>query len=111
MVVDVSKGNHPVTKFDIHPIVTPIKFIPVDDPRRPEYEKPLQDLTPSTRRAVVDGVTKVLRDQHVIPDTVETMISALEKTLKDGDYGNIAESEEFAARLSADLQAFGHDKA
>ena len=32
MVVDVSKDNYPATKFDIGPIITPIKFIPEDDP-------------------------------------------------------------------------------
>jgi hypothetical protein len=110
MVVDVSKDIYPATKFDIGPIITPIKFIPEDDPRRPRYEKALKPLTANTRRAVIVGIAEVLRDQYVIPDTVETMISALDRHLKNGDYDDITESEKFAVRLTEDLHTSGHDK-
>jgi hypothetical protein len=110
MVVDVSKDIYPVTKFNIGPIITPIKFIPKDDPRRPRYEKALQPLTTDTRRAVIDASAEVLRDQYIIPDKVETMISALESHHNSGDYDNITKSEEFAARLTEDLHSSGHDK-
>jgi len=108
MVVDVSKDNYPATKFNIGPIITPIKFVPKDD--RPRYEKALKPLTADTRRAVIDGIAEVLRDQYIIPETIETMISALESHLKDGDYDDIIESEKFAVRLTEDLHASGHDK-
>lgn len=105
MVVDVSKDIYPVTKFDIGPIITPIKFIRKDDPRRPRYEKALQSLTADTRRAVINATAEVLRDQYIILDTIEAMISALESHYKNGDYNNITESEKFAARLTKDLHS------
>jgi hypothetical protein len=108
MVVDVSKDNFPATKFDIGPIITPIKFVPEED--RPRYEKALKSLTTETRRAVIDGVAEVLRDQYILPDTIEMMISALETHLKNGDYDDFAESEKFAIRLTEDLHASGRDK-
>ena len=110
MVVDVSNDIYPATKFNIGPIITPIKFIPKDDPRRPRYEKALQPLTADTRRAVIDGIAEVLRDQYITPDTIETMISALDGHLRNGDYDVITESEKFAVRLTEDLHASGHDK-
>ncbi|KAF2096171.1 ClpP/crotonase [Rhizodiscina lignyota] len=110
MVVDVSKDIHPVTKFGIHPITTPIKFIPKDDPRRPRYEKALHPLTTYTRGALIDGIGEVLRNQYVIPDKVETMVSALKGHLDNGDYDNFTESEKYAVRLTEDLHASGHDK-
>ena len=51
-----------------------------------------------------------MRDQYVIPDTIETIISALESHLKNGEYDDIRESEKFAVRLTEDLHASGHDK-
>ena len=68
MVVDISKPNYPATKFEIHPTITPIKFIPKDDPRRPQYEKALVPLTTVMRRAVLDGIANVLREQYVYPE-------------------------------------------
>jgi hypothetical protein len=108
MVVDVSKDIYPATKFDIGQIITPIKFVPEKD--RPRYEKALKPLTADTRRAVIDGIAEVLRDQYVIPDTIEAMISTLESHLKNGDYDDITESEKFSFHLTDDLHASGHDE-
>jgi hypothetical protein len=110
MVVDISKPNYPVTEFDMHPIITPIKFIPKDGPRRVRYEKALKPLTTPMRRAVVDGISDVLREQYVHPDLVEHLASALETHFYNGDYDSFVESEKFAGRLTADLHAAGHDK-
>ena len=110
MVVDATKDSYPATKFHINPIITPIKFIPEDDPRRPRYEKALQALTADTRRALVDELAEVLRDQYIITDMIETIISAFEDHLKSGDYDEITESEKFATRLTQDLQASWHDQ-
>ena len=110
MIVDISKPNYPVIEFDIHPIITPIKHIPKDDTRRGQYEKALQPLTKSTRKAVVHNIFNVLREQYVEPDLVDRLVSALESHVNNGDYDNIVESEQFAKRLTTDLHAAGHDK-
>lgn len=110
MVVDISKPNYPATKFEIHPTITPIKFIPKDDPRRPRYEKALVPLTTVMRRAVLDGIANVLREQYIYPELAEEMISALDTHFNDGNYDGFEESEKFARRLTDDLHATGHDQ-
>jgi hypothetical protein len=110
MVVDISKPNYPVAEFDIRPIITPIKFIPTDDPRRARYEKALKPLTTSMQKAVVDGVSDVLREQYVEPDLADHFISALESHFDNGDYNNFVESKQFVERLTTDLHAAGRDK-
>jgi hypothetical protein len=110
MVVDATKDVYPATKFDIHPTITPIKFIPKDDPRWPIYKKGLQALTGKSRRAIIHGLAEVLRDQYVMPERIETMVSALETHLEDGDYDEFTESETFSIRLTEDLHASGHDE-
>lgn len=103
MVVDTSKDNLPATKFDINPI-SPV--LAEDDPRRHN----LNALTDDTRRALVNAIAEILRNQYVTPDTVEAMVSTLETYLKNGDYSNITEHALFAHRLTDDLQSSGNDK-
>lgn len=110
MVVDISKPSYPATKFDINAIITPIEFIPKDDPRRPQYERALAPLTSDRRRAVLDGLSSVIRDQYVNPELGEEIITALDAHLKDGDYEGFEENEKFAQRLMADLRLSSHDK-
>jgi hypothetical protein len=110
MVVDTSKSSYPVTKFDIRAIVTPVKFIPKDDPRRPQYERALAPLTTERRQAVLDGLSSVIRDQYINPKLGEEIILALDAHLKDGDYAGFEENEEFAQRLTKDLNLAGHDR-
>ena len=110
MGVDISKPNYPVTEFDIRPIITPIKFIPTDDPRRARYEKALKPLTTSMRKAVIDSVSDTLREQYIEPDLADHLISALQSHFGNGDYDNFIESKQFAERLTTDLHVAGHDK-
>ncbi|KAH8585950.1 hypothetical protein B0O99DRAFT_602884 [Bisporella sp. PMI_857] len=110
MVVDISQPNYPVTEFDIHAIITPIKFTPKDNPRRARYEKALKPLNTTMRRAVVDGISDVLRDQYVNQDLAEQLASALETHFDNGDYDSFVESEKLARQLTADLHAAALDK-
>jgi hypothetical protein len=109
MVVDTSKDDYLATKFEIHPIITPIKFIPEDDPRRPSFKKAMQPLTADTRQALINEIAEVLRDQYIIPDMVEGIISALQAHIEKGDYNDITESVEFSERLTEDIQSAGKD--
>jgi hypothetical protein len=109
MVVDISKPSYPATKFDIHPIVTPIKFFPKDDPRRLQYEKALAPLTTERRRAVLDGLSSVIRDQYINPKLGEEIIAALDTHFKNGDYEVFEENEKFAQRLTEDMHLSGND--
>jgi hypothetical protein len=110
MLVDVSKPNYPVTNFEIHPIITPIKVIPKDDPRRPQYERALRQLNPLRRRMVVDGINKVLVEQYVNPELTQEIVNALNVHYESGDYDSLEDSEKFAQRLTEDLHAASHSK-
>ena len=85
MLVDVYRPNYPATKFNIHPIITPIKFIPKDSPRRGEYEKALKPLTPTRRGAVVEAIMSVVREQDVYPELGEELIADLKGKLEKGE--------------------------
>ncbi|RFU26954.1 hypothetical protein B7463_g9394, partial [Scytalidium lignicola] len=107
--VDVSNPDYPVTKFEIHPINTPLKYIPKDDPRRAEFEKALAPLTAERRKMVVEGLKDVLREQYVYPGLVEKITSALDTSLENGEYDGFEDSEKFAQRLTSDLHSTAHD--
>lgn len=110
MIVDGSKSNYPVTSFNINPIITPIKFIPKDDPRRGEYERALSPLTPKRRSIVVESIANVVREQYICPKLGEEMITAIKGHLGNGSYDGFEKSEEFSRRLTADMQAISLDK-
>ena len=110
MTVDTSQPTYPVTKFTINPCVIPIELIPKDDPRRPQFEKALGPLDYERRRAVVDGLSDVLRKQCINQTLGEEIIAALDTHLEKGDYEGIDNSEEFSKRLTQDVQESGHDK-
>jgi hypothetical protein len=108
MEVDTNKESHPVTKFDINPTHTPIKFVPHD--RKDEFERALAPLTPTRRRAVVKEISDVVREQYIFPEVGEKMITDLEaKVQENGDYDCYEESEAFAQRLTDDMHAISGD--
>jgi hypothetical protein len=110
MTVDGSKSNYPVTSFNINAIITLIKFIPHDDPRRGEYERALSPLTPKHRSIVVESIANVVREQYICPKLGEEMITAIKGHLGNGSYDGLEKSEEFLRRLTADMQAISLDK-
>ena len=109
MQVDTNKETHPVTKFDINPTHTPIKFVPRD--RKDEFERALAPLTPARRRTVVREISDVVRELYIFPEVGEKMIADLEaKVQENGDYDCYEESEAFAQRLTDDMHAISGDK-
>ena len=107
ITVDVSKDEYPVTEFKINPIITPIKFIPEDDPRRSYYEKALRPLDASLRRKVVDGVMKVLKEEYVHEELGAKLADTLKVHYEEGQYDSFEESSKFAQRLTEDLHEAG----
>ncbi|KAH8765178.1 ClpP/crotonase-like domain-containing protein [Hyaloscypha finlandica] len=110
MEVDISKPNNPVMAFEINAINTPLKLIRQGDPRRSTYEKAYRPLTSVLRQKVVHGLAKVIREQYIYPELGRDIIGALETYLKNGQYEAYSNSEDFAQRLTEDIQAAGHDK-
>lgn len=110
ILVDDAKANYPVEEFRINPIVTPIKFIPKDDPRWPSFEKALRPLDLSLRCKVVDGVVKILKEDYIEQELGEKMANALTVHYETGDYDGFMDSGLFAERLTEDLHEAGHGK-
>jgi hypothetical protein len=110
ILVDDVKANYPVEEFRISPIVTPIKFIPEDDPRRPSFEKALRPLDSLLRRKVVDSVVKILTDDYIEQELGEKMANALTVRYEKGEYDGYVDSGLFAARLTEDLHENGKGK-
>lgn len=106
--VNPSKENNPVTKFEIRPIHTPIKYVP--DDRKEEYEKALAPLTPERRHMVVVEICEVIRKQYIFPEIGVEMIEDLQAKESKGLYDNFTESEVWANRLTDDMYAVSKDK-
>ena len=108
MYVDSRVSGNPVTKFDINPTHTPIKDVPED--QMEEYKKALRTLTPGLRRKIVEDISLIIRKQYIFSDISEKMIHNLNTNAKDdGEYESYQDSELFAQRLTADLQAVSQD--
>jgi hypothetical protein len=104
MAIDDSKPGQPITKLDLFPVPTPLKMIPLDDPKRERYEKGLQPLTPELRRKLIQNIVKVLREQHINAEEGEAKVAILERNFRDGDYDTFVDSNEFHMRLTADIR-------
>ena len=64
----------------------------------------------ATRGRVIDGAIALLNEYYVFPDTAKKMEEALRAKEKNGAYDKVNVANEFAARLTQDLQDVSHDK-
>jgi hypothetical protein len=103
MAIDQNKPGQLITSLDIFPVMTPLKFIPRDDPNWDAYEKALQPLNPFRRERLIGDIIKVLRQQHVYPDQAEEKVAIIVNNLKNGEYDSITDNEEFGMRLARAL--------
>ena len=64
----------------------------------------------ATRARVIDGAVAKLNEFYVFPEVAKKMADAVQARLKSGSYEAITDGDDFAARLTEDLQAVSHDK-
>lgn len=64
----------------------------------------------ATRAKVIDGAITNLNEFYVFPETAKKMEEAVRARQKKGDYDSINDGDDFAKRLTDDLQAVSHDK-
>lgn len=67
-------------------------------------------LTAAEKMEVIDSITSKLNNNYVFPDVAKEMASLLHKNLKGKQYDAIEKPQEFAVKLTADLQSISHDK-
>jgi len=64
----------------------------------------------AARAKVIDGAASNLNESYVFPETAKKMEDAVRAHQKKGDYDSITDGDDFAKRLTDDLQAVSHDK-
>jgi Peptidase family S41/N-terminal domain of Peptidase_S41 in eukaryotic IRBP len=64
----------------------------------------------AARAALIDSVARVLDEAYVFPNTAREMVAGVRGREKRGEYDGIVDGEEFARRLTGDLQDISHDK-
>lgn len=63
-----------------------------------------------SRARVIESVLRELRERYVFPDVAIAMDGAIRDRWHNKEYDRLASDEEFAAKLTADLQAVSRDK-
>jgi len=61
------------------------------------------------KNTVVEAAAAVLEKQYVFPEMAKTMAALLQKNLKAGTYDSIVGADEFARKLTEDMQSISHD--
>ena len=67
-------------------------------------------LTKKERVEVVNSVSRLLKENYVFPEVADKMVHLISANMKAGKYGTIDRPEEFAERLTEDLQSVSKDK-
>lgn len=67
-------------------------------------------LTKKEKAEVLTSVGKLLKDNYVFPEVADKMVNLISANMKAGQYQLINRPEEFAERLTQDLQSVSKDK-
>lgn len=72
-------------------------------------QKHVMELTPAIKAEVVDSLSSILIKKYIYLDTAVKMSTRIKGRLKSGGYGTIANPNDFAGILNADLQTVYND--
>lgn len=67
-------------------------------------------LDTEAQAAIIDSVSATLQEEYVFPAVAEKMNALLRKNLKLGAYEKLTNPDDFAAKITEDLQSISHDK-
>ena len=73
-------------------------------------EQPDLTIDAATRTQVIDGILKRLNDSYVFPDVAKKMEQSIRERADKKEYDQMTSAQEFATKLTNDLQAVSHDK-
>ncbi|QCW98858.1 S41 family peptidase [Aggregatimonas sangjinii] len=73
-------------------------------------QEEIAPLTATEQQTVVDSISSKLHTNYVFPEVAEKMVSSIASKLGNGDYTTILDPQEFAEKLTADIQAISNDK-
>jgi retinol-binding protein 3 len=74
------------------------------------YKQPDMTIDASVRTQVIDGILKELNDRYVFPEVAKQMETDIRRRISNKEYDAITSAEEFAKKLTADLQSVSKDK-
>jgi len=75
-----------------------------------EAQQKVAQLTSKEQKTVVDSVGNKLNANYVFPEIARKMATNINSKYKSGAYKSIVDPQEFASRLTEDLQAISNDK-
>jgi C-terminal processing protease CtpA/Prc len=64
----------------------------------------------ATKTQVIDAILKELNDRYVFPEVAKQMETSIRQRIANKEYDAITSAEEFAKKLTADLQSVSRDK-
>jgi len=67
-------------------------------------------LTPQEQKTGVDSVGSKLNKSYVFPEVAKKMVENIQNKLHNGNYKSIKDPQEFATKLTEDLQTISNDK-
>ncbi len=76
----------------------------------PELAAGVDELSAEARTDAIAAINRLLADNYVYPETARKMAEHLERRAGEGAYDELADGEQFAQRLTADLQEISGDK-
>lgn len=74
------------------------------------YKQPDMAIDAAVRTQVIDAILKDLNDRYVFPDVAKQMETNIRQRISNKEYDAITSAEEFAKKLTADLQSVSKDK-
>jgi C-terminal processing protease CtpA/Prc len=74
------------------------------------YKQPDMAIDAATRTQVVNAVLKELNDRYVFPEVAKQMEANMRQKLAAKEYDSVTSAEEFAKKLTEDLQSVSKDK-
>lgn len=68
------------------------------------------EINKDQRKEVVERISKIITENYVFPEVAEQNSTYIQEQLKSGEYSEIIDADEFASKLTADLQYINHDE-
>jgi len=87
----------------------PFVLLP-DDARAQGARQPDMTIDAATKTQVIDGILKELNDRYVFPEVAKQIETSIRQKISNKDYDSVTSAEEFAKKLTEDLQAVSKDK-
>src|SRR5437868_5300873 len=72
--------------------------------------QPDMTIDSATRSQVIDAILKELNDRYVFPETAKQMETNIRQRIGSKEYESVTSAEEFAKKLTEDLQSVSRDK-